>query len=350
MPVYGKHNNVNIHKKRLIFMHFAILIISLALIFDFYNGMNDAANSIATVVSTRVLTPIQAVIWAAFFNFIAAFMFGVSVATTIGKGIVDVNIVDNFVIFSGLIGAIILTATATHFGLPISVSHSIIGGYGGAGLAKAGFDAIIISGYTKVIVFIFLAPILGFIFALLFSTATLWIVRYKSPYKVDMYFRKFQLISAALFSLSHGSNDAQKTIGIITVVLFTNGLIGASFHIPFWVIIMSYSVIALGTLIGGWKVIRTLGMRVTKLTPFGGFSAETSAGLTIIFATIFGIPVSTTHTITGSIIGVGTTKRFSAVRWGVARNILWAWILTIPLSAVFAMATYYVSLYIYNSF
>jgi inorganic phosphate transporter, PiT family len=330
-------------------MHFAILIISLALIFDFYNGMNDAANSIATVVSTRVLTPIQAVIWAAFFNFIAAFMFGVSVATTIGKGIVDVNIVDNFVIFSGLIGAIILTATATHFGLPISVSHSIIGGYGGAGLAKAGFDAIIVSGYTKVIVFIFLAPILGFIFALLFSTATLWIVRNRSPYKVDMYFRKFQLISAALFSLSHGSNDAQKTIGIITVVLFTNGLIGKAFHIPFWVVLMSYSVIAIGTLIGGWKVIRTLGMRVTKLTPFGGFSAETSAGLTIIFATIFGIPVSTTHTITGSIIGVGTTKRFSAVRWGVARNILWAWVLTIPLSAIFAMVTYYVSIYVYNS-
>ncbi len=330
-------------------MHFAILIISLALIFDFYNGMNDAANSIATVVSTRVLTPIQAVIWAAFFNFIAAFMFGVSVATTIGKGIVDVNIVDNFVIFSGLIGAIILTATATHFGLPISVSHSIIGGYGGAGLAKAGFDAIIVSGYTKVVVFIFLAPILGFIFALLFSTATLWIVRNRSPYKVDMYFRKFQLISAALFSLSHGSNDAQKTIGIITVVLFTNGLIGSSFHIPFWVILMSYSVIALGTLIGGWKVIKTLGMRVTKLTPFGGFSAETSAGLTIIFATIFGIPVSTTHTITGAIIGVGTTRRFSAVRWGVARNILWAWVLTIPLSAIFAMTTYYVSVYIFNS-
>ena len=330
-------------------MHFAILIISLALIFDFYNGMNDAANSIATVVSTRVLTPIQAVVWAAFFNFIAAFIFGVSVATTIGKGIVDVSIVDNFVIFSGLIGAIILSATATHFGLPISVSHSIIGGYGGAGLAKAGFNAIIISGYTKVIVFIFLAPILGFIFALLFSTITLWVVRNKSPYKVDMYFRKLQLISAALFSLSHGSNDAQKTIGIITVVLFTNGLIGASFHVPFWVIIMSYSIIALGTLIGGWKVIKTLGMRVTKLTPFGGFSAETSAGLTIIFATILGIPVSTTHTITGSIIGVGTTKRFSAVRWGVARNILWAWILTIPLSAFFAMITYYLSVYIFNS-
>ncbi len=330
-------------------MHFAILIISLALIFDFYNGMNDAANSIATVVSTRVLTPIQAVVWAALFNFIAAFIFGVSVATTIGKGIVDVSIVDNFVIFSGLIGAIILSATATHFGLPISVSHSIIGGYGGAGFAKAGFSAIIVSGYTKVVIFIFLAPILGFVFALLFSTATLWIVRNRSPYKVDMYFRKFQLISAALFSISHGSNDAQKTIGIITIVLFTNGLIGGSFHVPFWVILMSYTVIALGTLIGGWKVIRTLGMRITKLTPFGGFSAETSAGLTIIFATIFGIPVSTTHTITGSIIGVGTTKRFSAVRWGVARNILWAWILTIPLSAIFAIITYYVSIYIFKS-
>ena len=330
-------------------MHFAILIISLALIFDFYNGMNDAANSIATVVSTRVLTPIQAVIWAALFNFIAAFIFGVSVATTIGKGIVDVSIVDNFVIFSGLIGAIILSATATHFGLPISVSHSIIGGYGGAGFAKAGFSAIIVSGYTKVVIFIFLAPILGFVFALLFSTATLWIVRNRSPYKVDMYFRKFQLISAALFSISHGSNDAQKTIGIITIVLFTNGLIGGSFHVPFWVILMSYTVIALGTLIGGWKVIRTLGMRITKLTPFGGFSAETSAGFTIIFATIFGIPVSTTHTITGSIIGVGATKRFSAVRWGVARNILWAWILTIPLSAIFAIITYYVSIYIFKS-
>ncbi len=330
-------------------MHFAILIISLALIFDFYNGMNDAANSIATVVSTRVLTPIQAVVWAALFNFIAAFIFGVSVATTIGKGIVDVSIVDNFVIFSGLIGAIILSATATHFGLPISVSHSIIGGYGGAGFAKAGFSAIIVSGYSKVVIFIFLAPILGFVFALLFSIATLWIVRNRSPYKVDMYFRKFQLISAALFSLSHGSNDAQKTIGIITIVLFTNGFIGASFHVPFWVILMSYTVIALGTLIGGWKVIRTLGMRITKLTPFGGFSAETSAGLTIIFATIFGIPVSTTHTITGSIIGVGATKRFSAVRWGVARNILWAWILTIPLSAIFAMITYYVSIYIFKS-
>jgi inorganic phosphate transporter, PiT family len=324
-------------------MEFALIIILMALVFDFYNGMNDAANSIATVVSTRVLTPIQAVAWAAFFNFAAAFIFGESVANTIGKGIVDVSIVDNQVIFSGLIGAILLSATATHYGMPISVSHSIIGGYGGAGIAKAGFSAIVVSGYTKVIIFIFLAPIMGFVIALIFSVITLWIVRNKSPYKVDKQFRKLQLVSAALYSLSHGSNDAQKTIGIIAVVLFTNGILGNTFYIPFYVIMMSYTVIALGTLIGGWKVIRTLGMRVTKLTPFGGFSAETASGITISLASIWGIPVSTTHTITGSIIGVGSVKGFSAVRWGVARNILWAWVLTIPLSAAFAMLTYYVS-------
>ncbi len=324
-------------------MHFAIVIIALALVFDFYNGMNDAANSIATVVSTKVLTPMQAVIWAAAFNFLAAFVFGVSVATTIGKGIVDVSIVNNTVIFSGMIGAIILSATATHFGMPISVSHAIIGGYGGAGIAKAGFSALVYSGFTKVILFIFLAPIMGFVISLIFSIATMWAVRNKAPRKVDNYFRKLQLVSSALFSLSHGSNDAQKTIGIITVVLFTNGVLGSTFHVPFWVEIMSYSVIALGTLIGGWKVIRTLGMRVTKLTPFGGFSAETSSGITIIIATILGVPVSTTHTITGAIIGVGSIKGFSAVRWGVARNILWAWVLTIPLSALFAMITYFIS-------
>jgi len=326
-------------------MEFVILIILLALVFDFYNGMNDAANSIATVVATRVLTPLQAVSWAAFFNFIAAFLFGVSVAATIGTGIVDVSIVDNFVIFSGLVGAIILTATATHFGLPISVSHSIIGGYGGAAVAKAGFSALIMAGYTKVIIFIFAAPLIGLIMAYIFSIVTLWIVRNQQPRKVDKYFRRLQLVSAALYSLSHGSNDAQKTIGIITVVLFTNGLLGETFYVPFYIIIISYSVIALGTLIGGWKVIRTLGMRVTKLNPFGGFSAETSAGLTIIGATIFGIPVSTTHTITGSIIGVGSVKGLSAVRWGVAKNILWAWVLTIPVSAISAMITYEIIIY-----
>jgi PiT family inorganic phosphate transporter len=321
-------------------MEFVIFIILLALVFDFYNGMNDAANSIATVVATRVLSPFQAVAWAAFFNFVAAFLFGVSVAATIGKGIVDVSIVDNFVILSGLVGAIILTATATHFGLPISVSHSIIGGYGGAAVAKAGFGALIMAGYTKVVIFIFAAPIIGLVMAYFFSIITLWIVKNQAPRKVDKYFRRLQLVSAALYSLSHGSNDAQKTIGIITVVLFTNGILGDTFYIPFYIIILSYSVIAFGTMIGGWKVIKTLGMRVTKLTPFGGFSAETSAGLTIIGATIFGIPVSTTHTITGSIIGVGAVKGLSAVRWGVAKNILWAWVLTIPVSAIAAMITY----------
>lgn len=325
-------------------MHFAIIIITLALVFDFYNGMNDAANSIATIVSTRVLTPMQAVVWAAVFNFLAAFIFGVSVATTVGKGIVDVSIVNNVVIFSGLVGAIIFTATCTHFGLPISVSHAIIGGYGGAAIVKAGFHALVLSGFIKVLVFIFLAPILGFIMAMVFSVVTMWVVRNRSPRGVDKYFRKFQLISSALFSLSHGSNDAQKTIGMIAVVLFTNGLLGSSFYVPYWVILSSYTVIALGTMVGGWKVIKTLGMRVTKLSPFGGFSAETSAGVTIIFASLLGIPVSTTHTITGSIIGVGSIKGFSAVRWGVAKNILWAWLLTMPLSAVFSMLTYYVSL------
>lgn len=331
-------------------MEVVILIIFVALIFDFYNGMNDAANSIATIVSTRVLTPFQAVAWAAFFNFIAAFAFGVSVATTIGKGIVDVNIVDNFVIFSGLAGAIILTASATHFGLPISVSHSIIGGYGGAALIKAGIDGLILGGYIKIIAFIFVAPFLGMFIAYFFSVITLWIVKNKTPRKVDNYFRKLQLVSAALYSLSHGSNDAQKTIGIITVILFTNQMLGDTFYVPFWVIILSHTVIALGTLFGGWKVIKTLGMRVTKLTPFGGFSAETSAGLTIIGATVLGIPVSTTHTITGSIIGVGATKSLSAVRWGVARNILWAWILTIPMSAISAMIIYKLTTYIATMF
>ena len=329
-------------------MEIVVLIIALALIFDFYNGMNDAANSIATIVSTRVLTPFQAVAWAAFFNFAAAFIFGVHVANTIGTGLVDVHIVDNYVILSGLVGAIILTASATHFGLPISVSHAIIGGYGGAAIMKAGVGALIISGYTKIVIFIFLAPIIGMVMALLFSILTIWIVKNMNPRKVDKQFRRLQLLSAAVYSLSHGSNDAQKTIGIISIVLFTNGVLGSTFFIPTWVIFLSYSFIALGTLIGGWKVIKTLGMRITKLTPFGGFSAETAAGLTIIGATLGGIPVSTTHTITGSIIGVGSVKGFSAVRWGVAKNILWAWVLTIPLSALFAMITYLIGTKIFS--
>ncbi len=319
---------------------FPLIIIFMALIFDFYNGMNDAANSIATVVSTRVLTPTQAVIWAAFFNFVAAFVFGVGVAKTIGEGIVETNIIDNTVIISSLIGAIITSATATHMGLPISISHAIIGGLGGAAFIKAGASSIIASGFIKVFVFIFLAPIIGFVISIIFSIITMWIVRNQAPHKIDGYFRKLQLLSAGLYSLSHGSNDAQKTMGIITLVLFTNSMI-PSFEVPFWVIISSHSVIALGTMIGGWKVIKTLGMRMTKLNPFGGFSAETSAGITIIFATIFGIPVSTTHTITGSIAGVGILKGANGLRWGVARNILWAWVLTIPLSAFCAILSYY---------
>lgn len=321
-------------------MEFYIVIILLALLFDFYNGMNDAANSIATIVSTRVLKPITAVLWAAFFNFAAAFLFGVNVADTIGKGIVDVAIVDNIVIFSGLLGAVLLTAVFTHLGFPISVSHAIIGGYGGAAIMKGGIGALIVSGYLKIIIFIFLAPIIGFFISALFSIITLWIVRNSTPYTVDRYFRKLQLLSAAVYSLSHGSNDAQKTMGIITIVLFTNGLLGDTFYVPLWVVLISHTTIALGTLAGGWNVIKTLGMRVTKLTPFGGFSAESSAGLTIIGATILGIPVSTTHTITGSIIGVGSLKRLSAVKWGVARSIINAWILTMPVSALLAMGFY----------
>lgn len=240
-------------------MSIVILIIVLALVFDFYNGMNDAANSIATVVSTRVLTPFQAVAWAAFFNFIAAFAFGVSVATTIGKGIVDVNIVDNYVIFSGITGAIILTATATHYGIPVSVSHAIIGGYGGAAAIKGGIHALIFSGYAKIFLFIFLAPIIGMVMSFLLSVLTMWIVKDMPVRRVDKSFRRLQLLSAAIYSLSHGSNDAQKTIGIITIVLFTNKLLGDTFYVPFWVIILSHTVIALGTLSGGWKVMKTLG-------------------------------------------------------------------------------------------
>lgn len=327
-------------------MTFAIIIIFMALIFDFYNGMNDAANSIATIVSTRVLTPFQAVLWAAFFNFSAAFVFGVSVANTIGKGIVEPNIVDNFVIFSALIGAILTSAAATHMGYPISISHAIIGGLGGAAITKAGASALIVSGLIKVIVFIFVAPLLGFFIAIVFSIITLWIVKDSQPLKVDKVFRKLQLVSAGLYSLSHGTNDAQKTMGIITIVLFSNKII-ESFHVPFWVVILSHSVIAIGTFVGGWKVIKTLGMKMTKLTPFGGFSAETSAGLTIITASVLGIPVSTTHTITGSIAGVGIIKGLKGVKWNVAKNILWAWILTIPLSSLFASASFLILKYFF---
>ena len=330
-------------------MTVVIILIIISLIFDFYNGMNDAANSIATVVSTRVLSPFQGVVWAAFFNFISAFIFGVHVANTIGKGIVDPHVVDNTVIFSALVGAITLTATATHNGLPISVSHAIIGGFAGAAVTKSGLSALILSGIFKVAIFIFLSPLIGFLLGLIVSIITLWIVKNKPPKKVDKTFRKLQLISAAAYSMGHGTNDAQKTMGIITVLLFSNGLL-KEFYVPFWVVISCHIAIALGTLTGGWKVIKTLGMRVTKLRPFHGFSAEFSAALTLFGASSFGIPVSTTHTITGSIIGVGSIQNFSAVKWGVAKNIVLAWILTIPLSSLFASVTYLIVKFLGNGF
>lgn len=318
----------------------AFLIILLAYLFDFYNGMHDAANSIATVVATKVLKPLQAVTWAAFFNFAALFIFGLSVAATIGKGLIEPSVIDNAMVLAGLVGAIIVAAGSTHLGIPLSISHCLIGGLGGVAVIKGGFASLKAAGFIKIIAFIFISPLLGYLIAGLFSVATIWLVRNMAPGKVDKHFRKLQLVSAGLYSLSHGSNDAQKTIGLITIVLINNGLMAASTHTPYWVEISSYSIIALGTMLGGWKVIKTLGMKMTRLTPFSGFSAETSASLTIMIASALGVPVSTTHTISGAIAGVGASKGTRAVRWKVARNIIWAWILTIPLSATFGIIMY----------
>jgi len=319
-----------------------IIIIALALLFDFLNGMNDAANSIATIVSTRVLSPRLAVLWAAFFNFVAAFGFGVGVANTIGKGIVDVTIVNEYMILSALVGAIVWTHLCTRFGLPISVSHSLIGGLAGAGVAKAGVGALVVSGLTKVVLFIFLSPTLGMLVAFLLMVGVMWAVRKSTPNKVDRTFRVGQLISSAAYSLGHGTNDAQKTMGIIALVLFTSGYLGENFYVPVWVILSAHAAIGLGTYLGGWKVVRTMGMKLTHLRPMGGFCAET-AGASILLGTAFaGIPVSTTHTIAGAIIGVGSTRRLSAVRWGIAGKIVWAWVLTIPASAGVAALAYYI--------
>lgn len=319
-------------------VYYVVLIVGVALVFDFYNGMNDAANSIATIVSTRVLTPLRAVVWAAFFNFVAAFGFGVKVATTVGKGIVDPAVVDAHVILAGLIGAIACTALATHFGIPISASHSLIGGLIGAGVTNAGWGALNSSGLTKVVIFIVLAPVIGFFVGSIIMTAIHWIFRRATPGKMEKYFKRLQLVSAAAFSLGHGTNDAQKTMGIIAVLLFSTGYLGEKFYVPIWVILSAHAAIALGTLIGGWRVIRTLGLRVTKLRPVGGFSAETAAASSLVYTALGGIPASTTHTIAGAIMGVGSTKRLSAVRWGIGRNLLIAWILTIPLAAGVAAA------------
>jgi len=317
----------------------ALIIIILALMFDFLNGMNDAANSIATIVSTRVLTPRLAVVWAAFFNFAAAFIFGVGVAKTIGKGVVSPEILSLWYILAVLLGAIVWTYTCTMMGLPISASHALVGGIIGAGLVKGGIKVLIIKSIIKIAAFIFLSPLIGFLLGITFSVATAWTFRRWSPWRVDNLFRAGQLISSAMFSLGHGSNDAQKTMGIIVMVLVASGW-QTGFHVPLWVIISCYLAIALGTLIGGWRVIKTLGMRVTKLVPVGGFCAETAAAASIIGSSIGGIPVSTTHTITGGIIGVGSIRRLSAVKWGIAGNIVIAWVLTLPGSALISSLAY----------
>src|SRR4051794_24644078 len=320
-------------------------LIFVALVFDYINGFHDAANSIATVVSTRVLSPGKAVIWAAVFNFIAAFTFGTAVAKTVGSGLVDIHIVTFSVIFAGLIGAIVWDLITWYFGLPTSSSHALIGGYAGAAVAKAGFGAIIASGWTKTLIFIVLAPLMGLGLGFLIMFTTMWIVHRFPPGRVDRWFRRLQLLSAAAYSLGHGGNDAQKTMGIIAGALVAGGylkMVNGSMPIPLWVILSAHAAIALGTLSGGWRIIHTMGSKITKLQPIGGFAAETAGAISLFTATHLGIPVSTTHTITGAIIGVGSIKRLSAVRWGIAGRIVWAWILTIPASAAIASVVYWI--------
>jgi PiT family inorganic phosphate transporter len=323
---------------------FVLAIVAVALVFDFINGFHDSANSIATIVSTRVLSPVAAVAWAAFFNFVAAFGFGTAVAKTIGSGLIDLSIVDPVVILAGLLGAIGWDIATWYFGIPSSSSHALIGGYGGAALAKAGVDALILGGWVKPILFIFVAPILGMVLGLGLMVGVAWTFRRARPVAIDKHFRRFQLVSAAAYSLSHGTNDAQKTMGIIVGLLvssqqlFTDFPVQA-FHlttaevIPTWVILSAHAAIAAGTAAGGWRIVKTMGSRLTKLKPVHGFCAETGGAISVFLASGLGIPVSTTHVITGSIVGVGSAQRLSAVRWGLAGRIIWAWILTIPASA-----------------
>lgn len=317
-----------------------IVVIGLTLAFEFSNGWHDAANSIATVVSTRVLTPFRAVAWAAFWNFIAAFFFGTAVAGTIGKGLVHIELVNQQVLLAGLLGAIFWNLITLVLGLPTSSSHALMGGYGGAAVARVGYKALILGGWVKPVLFIFLSPIVGMLLAILLTSVTSWIVHRQRPQKVDRWFRRFQLFSAALFSLGHGTNDSQKGMGIITTALVAGGLL-KSFTVPFWVIICCHLAMGGGTMAGGWRIIKTMGQRITKLTPFGGFSAETAGGITIVANAVFGIPVSTTHTITGAVVGVGASRRLTAVRWGITRRIVWAWILTIPGAALIGALLYH---------
>ncbi len=313
-----------------------VLLVAVALIFDFMNGFHDAANSIATVVSTRVLKPYQAVMWAAFFNFAALFVFHLKVATTVGQGIIDGSVVDHHIIFGALVGAIAWNIITWYYGLPSSSSHALIGGLIGAAVAKSGFWALQSAGIYKTLLFIVISPTLGFLLAGLMMVAVSWICRRTTPAKVDRWFRRLQLLSAAAYSLGHGGNDAQKTMGIIFMLLIAAGLSGPQDPIPMWVVICCYVAISLGTLFGGWRIVKTMGQKITRLKPVGGFCAETSGAITLFLATGLGVPVSTTHTITGSIVGVGSAQNLSAVRWGVAGRIVWAWVLTIPSSAFIA--------------
>ena len=326
---------------------YVVAIVLVAFVFDFINGFHDSANSIATVVGTRVLSPLTAVVWAAFFNFAAAFIVGTAVAKTVGKGMIDVNVVTPNVILAGLVGAIIWNLVTWYYGLPSSSSHALLGGYAGAAVAKAGFGAIIAAGWTKTLIFIVLSPLIGMAMGFALMTGVYWAFQRVTPARVDALFRRIQLGSAALFSLSHGANDAQKTMGIIVGLLvstqqtFVNESgwlrylhVADADHIPLWVEMGAYSAIALGTLLGGWRIVHTMGSRITKLRPVGGACAETAGAISILLATRFGIPVSTTHTITGAIMGVGATHRLSAVRWGVAGRIVWGWLLTIPAAAI----------------
>ena len=316
-----------------------VLIVLVALAFDFLNGFHDAANSIATVVSTRVLSPHKAVLWAAFFNFVAAFVLGTQVAKTIGGGMIDLSVVTQQVILGGLLGAIAWNLITWYYGLPVSSSHALLGGYAGAAVSRAGWGAIIASGWTKTLAFIVLAPVFGMILSYVLANVVMWIFRKWSPFRLDRLFRRLQLASAGLYSLGHGGNDAQKTMGIITGLLVASGQL-TRLEVPLWVILISHGAIAFGTMFGGWRIVKTMGTRITKLQPFGGFCAETAGAITLIGVTLGGIPISTTHTITGAIIGVGATRRFSAVKWGVAGRIVWAWVLTIPIAAAISALAY----------
>lgn len=324
---------------------FIVFIIAIALAFDFTNGLHDAANSVATVVSTRVLSPKQAVVWAAFFNFVAFLIFGTGVAKTIGVGLIDIKVVDPLVIFCGLLGAITWNLLTWYWGLPSSSSHALIGGYLGASVAKAGFRIVILSGWVKVVSFIFIAPILGLILGNLLMVLTTWLLRKKPLRVINLWSRRLQLLSAALYSLGHGGNDAQKTMGIIASLVYTSGHM-KEFHIPLWIVLSAHTAIALGTLSGGWRIVKTMGQKIVRLRPIDGFCAETASAISIFMATHLGIPVSTTHVITGAVTGVGAARSVSSVKWQVTLRIVWAWIFTIPMSALIAAAIYRLSLFI----